>query len=118
MSEFSALVYRSPGTHRGPSGKSFDCRGVKSQEEMDAKLASGWFRTLAEAVNPETNAINSIKTEPAAPEIIQEEENRPPTRAELDQKATELGIKLDGRIGDKRLLILINEKLNEAKSNE
>jgi len=115
MSEFSALVYRSPGPHRGPSGKSFDCRGVKSQEEMDAKLASGWSRTLAEAVNPETKAVN---TEPAAPEIIQEEEYSPPTRAELEHKATELGIKFDGRTGDKRLLILINEKLNEAKSNE
>ena len=115
MSEFSALVYRSSGPHRGPFGKSFDCRGVKSLEEMDAKLAAGWFRTLADAVNPEIKAVN---TEPAAPELTQEEENRPPTRAELEQKATELGIKLDGRMGDKRLLILINEKLNEAKSNE
>jgi len=113
MTEFSALVYRSPGPHRGPSVKSFDCRGVKSQEELEAKLASGWFRTLAEAVNPETKAVNAIKTEPAAPEITREEENSPPTRTELEQKATELGIKFDGRTGNKRLLILINTKLNE-----
>ena len=111
MSKFSALVYRSPGPHRGPFGKSFDCCGVKSQEEMDAKLASGWFRTLADAVNPETKAVNAIKTKPADPELIQEEEYRPPTRAELEQKATELGIKFDGRTGDRRLLMLINAML-------
>jgi len=110
MSEFSVLVYRSPGPHRGPFGKSFDCRGVKSQEEMDAKLAVGWFRTLAEAINPE---IKTVTVEAAEPELTHEEEHRPPTRAELEQKATELGIKFDGRTGDKRLLILINTKLTE-----
>jgi len=108
MSEFSALVYRSPGPHRGPFGKSFDFRGVKSEEELNAKLASGWSRTLAEAINPE---IKTVTVEAADPELTQEEEHRPPTRAELEQKATELGIKFDGRTGDKRLLMLINAML-------
>jgi len=108
MSKFSALVYRSPGPHRGPSGKSFDCSGVKSEEELNAKLTTGWSRTLAEAINP---GIKTVTVETGEPEIVQEEEYRPPTRAELEQKAIELGIKFDGRTGDKRLLMLINAVL-------
>lgn len=39
------------------------------------------------------------------------DDNAPPTRAELEQKAHELGIKFDGRIGDKRLAALIEKHL-------
>jgi hypothetical protein len=37
-----------------------------------------------------------------------------PTRAELEAKAAELGIKFDGRTGDKKLGQLIQAKLSET----
>ena len=37
-----------------------------------------------------------------------EDDNAPPTRAELQAKATELGIKFDGRTSDKTLLAKID----------
>jgi hypothetical protein len=41
------------------------------------------------------------------------EENAAPTRAELEAKATELGIRFDGRTKDKKLGQLIEDKLSE-----
>jgi hypothetical protein len=40
-------------------------------------------------------------------------DDAPPTRAELEAKATELGIRFDGRTGDKKLGQLIQDKLGE-----
>ena len=42
-------------------------------------------------------------------------DNSPPTRAELEQKATELGIKIDGRWSDRRLLAEINLELKNGE---
>jgi hypothetical protein len=39
------------------------------------------------------------------------QDDAPPTRAELEAKATELGIKFDGRTKDKKLGQLIQDKL-------
>ena len=44
-------------------------------------------------------------------EIIDGDENAPPTREELEQKANELGIKFDGRTTDRKLLEKIEEVL-------
>ena len=38
-------------------------------------------------------------------------DNAPPTRAELEQKAADLGIKYDGRWSDKRLASVIAERV-------
>lgn len=40
------------------------------------------------------------------------DENAPPTRAELEAKAKELGIRFDGRTGDKKLGQLIQDRLS------
>ena len=40
------------------------------------------------------------------------EDGAPPTRAELEAKATELGIKFDGRTKDKKLGQLIQDRLS------
>jgi hypothetical protein len=48
------------------------------------------------------------KIEPKAVEI---DENAPPTRSELEQKATELGLKFDGRTSDNKLGQKIQESL-------
>ena len=41
-----------------------------------------------------------------------------PTRAELEAKATELGIRFDGRTKDKKLGQLIQDKLSEPTAGE
>jgi hypothetical protein len=47
----------------------------------------------------------------AAPEPLHDD--APPTRAELEAKATQLALKFDGRTSDKKLAHLINKKLGE-----
>lgn len=59
----------------------------------------------AEAVQPETEA--------AQPETVPDD-NAAPTRSELEAKAKQLGIKFDGRTGDKKLGQLIEAKLAES----
>lgn len=44
-------------------------------------------------------------------DLPNEPDDAPPTRAELEQKATELGIKFDGRTTDKKLAAKIAEAL-------
>ncbi len=67
---------------------------VADELELETKLAEGWFKTVPEAL---------------APKEVQD--NAPPTREELELKATELGIKFDGRTGDAKLAKLIAEKV-------
>ena len=49
----------------------------------------------------------------AEPEPEQIADDAPPTRAELEAKATELGIRFDGRTRDKKLGQLIQDRLSE-----
>jgi hypothetical protein len=77
------MLYRCPGPHAIHGGL-YDYE-VVPDAEIDAALAHGWFRTTPEAK--------------AAHEAIKDE----PTRAALEQQATALGIKFDGRTGDKTL---------------
>lgn len=66
---------------------------VANDEEKDAALADGWFLTVPEALAGKA------------------EDNSVPTREELELKATELGIKFDGRTTDAKLGKLIAEKV-------
>lgn len=43
------------------------------------------------------------------------EDDAPPTRAELEAKAKELGIRFDGRTGDKKLGQLIQDRLSAGE---
>ena len=85
MDEFPKALYRVPGhdvvTDSGPCA----VRVVADADEQKAALADGWRLSSPEAHAPQTAS------------------EAPPTRAELEQKAAELGIKFDGRWGDKRL---------------
>jgi hypothetical protein len=46
------------------------------------------------------------------------EDNAAPTRAELEAKATELGIRFDGRTKDKKLGQLIADRLSEPTAGD
>ena len=143
MSVFPSMVYKSPGIYQKPNGKSYGLVSVQNQEELDKKLADGWFLSSAEAIEaagdsafPPTKprpkwAIKPVKKKkPARPldwreqakakaeaaavaPVVQADDDAAPTRAELEAKATELGIRFDGRTRDKKLGQLIQDRLSE-----
>lgn len=98
------MVYKVPGKHVRPHG-TYDFAGVENAEELEAKLKDGWFPSLPEA-------IDSKKVEPIV-EASKADDIAPPTRLELEEKATELGIKFDGRFSDKKISQLIEEALTK-----
>jgi len=136
------MVYRSPGDNKKPGGGTYKYIGIKTQEDLEAKLADGWFLSSAEAIAAAGDKANGItKARPkwaiqpvkkkkaakpldwrekaqeaatATPEVEPEpiDDNAAPTRAELEAKATELGIRFDGRTKDKKLGQLIQDRLS------
>jgi hypothetical protein len=140
---FPAMIYRSPGQQRKPGGGTYNFDSVQTQEELDAKLANGWFTSSAEAIEAAGNNADGfkkpkpkwaikpvkkkkppkpldwreqVKAEPApapAPEPEPIDEDALPTREELEAKATELGIRFDGRTKDKKLGQLIQDRLSK-----
>jgi hypothetical protein len=99
MTEFPAMVYKSPGKHLGAGG-SYDFAGVENAEELQAKLKDGWFSSLPEAIESENKE-----------ETAKEDDTAPASRQELEEKATELGVKFDGRFSDKKIAQLIEAAL-------
>jgi hypothetical protein len=95
---FPTLVYKSPGPHRCATNgkKSYDYVGVEDQQAFDERIAQGWFATAQEAMFPK-------------------EVEAPPTREEIEKMAKDLDIKFDGRTSDKKLLKLIDDKLEEDR---
>jgi hypothetical protein len=135
------MIYRSPGQQRKPGGGTYNFDSVQTQEELDAKLAAGWFESSAEAIEAAGEKANGnvkpkpkwaikptkkkkpakpldwreqVKAAPAPePEPEPIDEDTAPTREELEAKATELGIRFDGRTKDKKLGQLIQDRLSE-----
>ena len=140
MSTFPTMLYKSPGPHKKPSGGTYAYIGAKTQEEFDEKLAAGWFASSVEAIiaagdkatTPKKIADWRIKLQAKkikkrkpskpvglkqaapAPEPEPIDEDTAPTREELEAKATELGIRFDGRTKDKKLGQLIQDRLSET----
>lgn len=93
MKEFPKALYRA-GTGTLVDGVECAFMLAKDAAEQAASLADGWgFVAHAEPASPADDA--------------------PPTRAELEAKATELVVKFDGRWGDKRLSDAIAAKLKD-----
>jgi hypothetical protein len=95
--KYSDIVYRCPGPHQRPGG-TFDCRGVDSAEGHEQARHEGWFDTLPEAIAGKA----SLKELPL--------NDAPPTRKELEQKATELNIKFDKKMSDE----VLSKKISDA----
>ena len=98
--EFPAFVYRCPGAHFGPNGTTYKSIGVNDESQLQAAVLDGWSKTLVEAV------IKFIEPK--------EVSNSAPTREEMLQQADKIGLKVDRRWGDEKLIEKINEvmKLN------
>lgn len=109
--DFPSLVYRCPGPHWGPPGTTYEAAPVKDDTDLAAALSVGWFATLPEAVeaflapSPESSLDGS--TEPASETV----DEAPLTRESLEAKAREIGIKVDGRWSDKRLMTELTKAL-------
>ena len=140
MIELPAMLYQSPGPHKKPGGGTYRIVGITTQEELDAKLSAGWFASSAEAITAagdkattpkkiaewrlKAKAKKTKKRKPSKPlgwkqpvpvPVI---EDAPPTRAELEAKATELKIRFDGRTRDKKLGQLIQDRLTDPTTGE
>jgi hypothetical protein len=141
MSVFPVMLYKSPGIYKKPGGGTYTYISVQTQEEFDEKTDAGWFESSAEAIEAAgENATpagkpkpkwaikpikkkkpakpldwrEQVKAKPApAPEPEPIDEDALPTREELEAKATELGIRFDGRTKDKKLGQLIQDRLSE-----
>lgn len=99
MNDFPRMIYRAGGTEEIHGGR-FSTLIVHDDAELDAALADGWHLSTGEAAAPA----------PAAP-AAEVPDDAPPSRAELEAKATELGIEFSPRIGDAKLAERIAEKL-------
>lgn len=95
--EFPRLVYKSASVFVA----------VESEEDLEAKLADGWFSSVPEALAPKS------ATAPAAPAALAPKEpevpadDAPPTRDELKAKAAELGLEFASNIPTDKLAALV-----------
>lgn len=99
MNDFPRMIYRAGGTEEIHGGR-FSTLIVHNDDELSAALTEGWHLSTGEAAAPA----------PAAP-VADVPDDTPPTRAELEAKATELGIEFSPRIGDAKLAERIADKL-------
>ena len=100
ITEFPALVYRCPGSHAGPHGKTYDTRPVASPDALAEALREGWHWSLDDA------ARGLVAQPEPAPEVLAEVAPEPapePTRADLVAQAERLGVDVDGRWSERRL---------------
>lgn len=106
------MLYRHPGTHYIHDDH-YDYV-VVPEEAAGAKLLEGWSLTLGEARERSRKAQEAAKAAPApvaesaAPDA---DDAAPPTRAELEEQCRKLGLKVDGRYSDKRLLTMIQDAM-------
>ena len=98
MDQFPCALYRMPGRDFETDLGWVQYATAADADALKAAKAEGWHET------PQA-AADALK----APHHVAD--NAPPTRAELEQKATELGIAFDGRWGDKKLSAVIADKL-------
>ena len=126
MDQFPCMRYRFPAKLRDAAHLQdgiYDTRTASDEAEADALRADGFYDTAAEAKEVGDAAAKVASDEAAAAADAKRLEDAkallaaadadktPPTRAELEQKATELGITFAPNIGDAKLAERIAEKL-------
>lgn len=104
-----ACIYRVPGPHSDgavhASGNriTYDVRQVAAWNCPD-----GWHRSIEEAADAAFGAAPVAAPSASSVDVTADTErpvdDSPPTREELEAKAAELGVKVDKRWGDKRLM--------------
>ncbi len=99
----SRMLYKHPGQHE-LQGDKFDYI-IVGETEVENRVKAGWSMTTTEALN-----LNVIDADIV--EDINTKDTHPPTRDELEAKATELGIKFRSNTKDETLAQKIEEALN------
>lgn len=101
---FPTFVYKTPGPHYDPATKkTYDFAPAEDEKQLAALVEKGWYATKEEALTPKS--VEDVQ----APQ----KDDLPPTRAEIEQMARDLGIKFDGRTSDKKLLKMIEDNLED-----
>jgi len=107
MDEFPRMLYRAPGAEP-IHGSMLATLIVPDADAQAAALADGWSLTTDEAKQIYADAQAAAAAKAAADALAAvTNPDAPPTRAELEQKAAELGLKFDGRTSDRKLRDLI-----------
>ena len=96
------MVFKCPGSMAMHDGSSYDWMVVDA-DEVQAFVKQGWHASIVDA---KASVFASAPEPEEAPD-----DDAPPTRAELEEQCKKLGIKVDGRYSDKRLLAMIAEKM-------
>lgn len=96
------MIFKHPGTMFAHNGEKFDYLIIE-HDDADAHVALGWSVSMEDAL--------AKSTAPEPEDTEGESDDTPPTRAELEEQCKKLGIKVDGRYSDRRLLALIAEKM-------
>jgi hypothetical protein len=102
MTDFPTIVYRTPGPHKKPRGKTYAYRGAADQEAFDALIAKGWSASYEEAVS-------KLDKKPKA-KAVEIDEVSGPTREEMEIKAKELGVSFNSRTSD----ITLSDRITAA----
>ena len=109
------MLYKWPGTHE-VHGDFFDYI-VVNDSDIEQVLAQGWHLTTPEAKEASKPKPLELDPQPLIEPVVVEigtAEEGPPTRAEMESKARELGIKFDGRTPDAKLLSQIDAHYTKA----
>lgn len=102
------MVFKSPGPEK-IHGFQVQYK-VVDEAEVDALVADGWHLSAVEAgqaAAAEQAVIAQAERDAQEQRIAAEISSKPPTREELEQKATELGLTFGPRISDKKLREMI-----------
>lgn len=111
MNEFPRMLYRAPGAAL-IDGLYFDTLIVQDQDDQDAALSAGWSLTTPEALQAKAEreaaaaAAQEQSAEAAASQALADD-TRPPSREELEQMATQLGLPFSARVSDKKLAAMV-----------
>lgn len=96
MTDFPTIMYRTPGPHKKPRGKTYAYKGAADQAEFDALLGRGWFPSYEDAVVGKI--VAAVEALDDALDVV-----TPATRDELETKAKELGVSFNARTSDKTI---------------
>lgn len=107
---YPLMMYRAGGSEPIHGGH-FATLIVGNADEQAAAIGDGWFLTTDEAAEADKQAKAKVLAEAEARSIAAAQAlvdaNAQPTRAELEQKATELGLPFDGRTSERKLRDMI-----------
>jgi hypothetical protein len=115
QNDFPMMLYKAGGAEDIHGGR-FHTHIVHDADALEAALADGWHKTTPEAAQASKAAATQGATATAGGEGT--DDNAPPTRAELEQKARELNIEFKPNIGDKKLAERIEAALADGADNK